>query len=46
MKNEIEKQNKPIEGKVSGVLNERELTINIGIKHGVHKDMKFKILAD
>jgi hypothetical protein len=46
MKNEIEKQNKPIEGKVSGVLNERELTINIGSKHGVHKDMKFKILAD
>jgi hypothetical protein len=46
MKNEMEKQNEPIRGKVSGVLNERELTINIGSKHGVHKGMKFKILAD
>lgn len=46
MKNKTEKQNGRIRGKVSGVLNERELTINIGSKHGVHKGMKFKILAD
>jgi len=46
MKNKTEKQNKPIEGKVSGVLNERELTINIGSKNGVHEGMKFRILAD
>ena len=42
MENETEKQNGLIRGKVSGVLNERELTINIGSKHGVHKGWKFK----
>ena len=46
MKNKTEKQNDRIKGKVSGVLNERELSINIGSKHGVHRGMKFKILAD
>lgn len=46
MKNKTEKQNDCIRGKVSGVLNERELTINIGSKHGVYKGMQFKILAD
>jgi len=46
MKNKIENQNEPIKGKVSGILNARELIINIGSEHGVHKGMKFKILAD
>ncbi len=46
MKNKTEKQNDRIKGKVAGVLNEREISINIGSKHGVHKGMKFKILAD
>lgn len=46
MTNKIEKQNEPIKGKVFSVITERELIINIGSNHGVHKDMKFKILAD
>jgi len=46
MKNKVQKQNDLIEGKVSGVLNERELTINKGSNHGVHEGMKFKILAE
>lgn len=46
MKNKNEKLNGCIKGKVSGVLNERELTINIGSSHGVTEDMQFKILAD
>jgi len=46
MKNKTEKQNDRIKGKVSGVINERELSINIGSKHGVRRGMKFKILAD
>lgn len=46
MKNNIEKPNRYIEGKVSGVLNERELTINVGSSQGVNESMKFKILAD
>lgn len=37
--------NKPIAGKVAGVLNERELTINIGAERGVYEGMKFKVLA-
>lgn len=37
--------NNPIEGKVAGIINERELTINIGIKNGVFEGMKFSILA-
>jgi hypothetical protein len=36
----------PIEGKVSTVLNERELVINVGINIGVKVGMKFKVLAD
>jgi hypothetical protein len=35
-----------IQGKVSGILNEREITINIGSNQGVSDGMKFKILAD
>ncbi len=37
--------NNPIEGKVAGIINERELTINIGSKSGVLEGMKFSILA-
>lgn len=46
MKNKIKKKNDLIEGKVSSILNERELIINKGSNHGVHEGMKFKILAD
>ncbi len=45
MSDKIKKLNEPIMGKVAGVLNERELTINIGSKNDVCVDMKFKILA-
>jgi len=38
-------ENNPIEGKVAGILNERELTINIGLKNGVFEGIKFGILA-
>lgn len=38
-------ENNLIEGKVAGILNERELTINIGLKNGVFEGMKFSILA-
>ncbi len=38
-------ENKLIEGKVAGILNERELTINVGLKDGVWEDMKFSVLA-
>jgi len=34
-----------IEGKVAGILNERELTINIGLNNGVIEGMKFSILS-
>ncbi len=34
-----------LEGKVAGVLNIRELVINIGSLHGVKRGMKFKVLA-
>ena len=34
-----------IEGKVAGVLNIRELVINVGSQHGVKHGMKFKVLA-
>lgn len=37
--------NKPITGKIAGVLNERELTINIGTEKEVYEGMKFKVLA-
>lgn len=33
-------------GKVAGILNERELTINIGEKAGVKVGMAFKVLAE
>ncbi len=46
MTNRSERQTEPIKGKVSGVLNEREVAINIGTKHGVCTGMKFRILAD
>jgi hypothetical protein len=35
-----------ITGKVAGVINERELTINIGSDQGVYKGMTFKVLSD
>jgi hypothetical protein len=35
----------PIEGKVAGILTERELVINVGTNKGVQKAMKFKVLA-
>lgn len=38
-------KNNLIEGKVAGILNERELTINVGLKDGVWEGMKFSILA-
>ena len=34
-----------LEGKVAGVLNTRELAINIGSEHGVTMNMRFKVLA-
>lgn len=34
-----------IQGIVAGVINERELSINIGKKKGVKKGMMFKVLA-
>jgi hypothetical protein len=40
------KKSGPIQGKVAGILTERELTINIGSADGVHEGMKFKVLAD
>lgn len=39
------KTNEPIKGRVASILNERELVINIGIQHGVQKQMKFQVLA-
>jgi hypothetical protein len=35
---------KRIEGQVAGILNERELAINRGGKHGVEPDMRFMVL--
>lgn len=35
-----------IQGKVAGVFNERELTINIGSEHGAKAGMVFRVLAD
>lgn len=35
-----------IKGHVAGVLNERELIINVGSDDGVTLGMKFKILSD
>lgn len=46
MVNKSIKRNEPIQGKVSGILTERELTINIGSDHGVSVGMRFKILAN
>ena len=37
---------KRIEGKVAGVLTERELVINIGTSSGVHEGMIFKVLSN
>jgi hypothetical protein len=34
-----------LQGKVAKILNEREVAINIGRKHGVAKGMRFAILA-
>lgn len=45
MTNEITKKDDLIQGNVAGILNERELTINLGLERGVVPGMKFKILA-
>jgi len=37
---------KQLEGKVAGIINERELAINIGTVHGVKEGMMFKVLAE
>ena len=37
--------NKPIVGQVAGIINERELAINIGSKSGVLDGMKFSVMA-
>lgn len=36
----------PLEGKVAGIINERELAINIGQKAGVRTGMVFKVMSD
>ena len=46
MMNDVEKQNNLIQGKVAGILNERELAINIGTNNGVIEGMKFKVLTE
>lgn len=46
MENNKVKDDALIQGKVAGILNEREITINIGTDQGVSDGMKFKILAD
>lgn len=42
MNNEV---NKLIVGQVAGIINERELAINIGSKNGVLDGMKFSVMA-
>ncbi|MEK7728358.1 MAG: FlgT C-terminal domain-containing protein [candidate division KSB1 bacterium] len=42
----VKKNNKPLVGKVSGILTERELAINIGLNQGLKPGMRFKVLAD
>ena len=37
---------KLIAGRVAGILNARELTVNVGSKAGVRVGMKFKVLAE
>lgn len=39
-------QTPPREGRVASILNERELVINIGSDQGVHRGMKFAVLAE
>lgn len=46
MANSNKKSKETIQGKVAGIVTERELTINIGSKDGVYEGMKFKILAN
>jgi hypothetical protein len=45
MTKELIVQKKPIEGKVAGVVTERELAINIGESNGVQVGMRFKVLS-
>lgn len=45
MSNELAKHHEPIRGKVAGILNERELVINVGADSGVQAEMKFKVLS-
>jgi hypothetical protein len=39
------KQREPIQGKVAGILNARELAINIGSNSGVQVGMKFRVMS-
>jgi hypothetical protein len=39
------KQKGPIHGKVAGILNERELAINIGLNNNVQVGMKFAVMS-
>lgn len=42
----VKTDKKPLVGKVSSILSERALAVNIGSQHGVLRGMKFKVLAD
>lgn len=46
MANDVIVDGERIQGKVAGILTERELTINIGSSNGVREGMKFKVLAN
>ena len=35
---------KAIEGKVTNILNNRELAMNVGYKNGVKENMRFKVV--
>lgn len=45
MTSQSTKRSAVIEGMVAGILNERELAINVGANQGVEVGMKFKVLA-
>ena len=46
MTDKVLTEQKPIEGKVVGVLTERELIINVGSSSGVRHGMRFKVLSN
>jgi hypothetical protein len=41
-----ETNREPLMGKVAGIVNERELAINIGSDQGVKREMIFRIMSD